>query len=136
MTGNDNDGFGLNDITQTMEVPDLTVHGDKDLPAHFRVDLDRLDGDRIAETITLTKVRTVIGRREGDAALGFDDPLLSRKHAAIEVLGSAFIQIWDLASKNGTYVNEARITTVRRIVAGDVVRMGTTRLRLVVDLEP
>jgi len=133
--GSDDD-FDPHEVTQTLHVPDLSVPGDRALPTHFRVYLEQLDGDKVARRIPLPKVRSVLGRLGGDADIKLDDPLMSRKHAAIEVLGSAFIQLWDLASRNGTFVNDARITSLRKLAAGDVIGLGATKLRVAVVLGP
>lgn len=47
----------------------------------------------------------------------------SREHAAISVSGDVAI-ITDLGSRNGTFVNERRITGPTRIVVGDKVSIG------------
>ncbi len=47
----------------------------------------------------------------------------SREHAAISVSGDVAV-ITDLGSRNGTFVNERRITGPTRIVPGDKVSIG------------
>ncbi len=47
----------------------------------------------------------------------------SREHAAISVSGDVAV-IADLGSRNGTFVNERRITGPTRIVPGDKVSIG------------
>lgn len=130
------DDFDPHDVTQTLLVPDLSMPGDRALPSHFRVYLEQLEGDNVKRTFAIPKVRSIIGRIGGDADIRIDDPVISRKHAAIEVMGSAFIQLYDLASRNGTFVNNSRITSLRKINAGDVIGIGSTKLRVVVELGP
>lgn len=52
----------------------------------------------------------------------FEDPRVSRNHAMLERRGRA-VEIVDLNSENGTFVNDERVT--RRVLAeGDTVRLG------------
>lgn len=68
----------------------------------------------------------VIGRSQGDVIL--DDPKCSTKHAQIQVLGEDQYFLADLASTNGTFLNEIRIQR-RRLRHMDVIRIGDTHLR-------
>jgi pSer/pThr/pTyr-binding forkhead associated (FHA) protein len=63
----------------------------------------------------------VIGREEADITV--EDQEISRRHAEVRPSGDA-IEIEDLGSTNGTFVNEERITGPRTLAAGDVVRVG------------
>lgn len=54
---------------------------------------------------------------------------VSRNHASVEKKGEK-IYITDLGSKNGTYVNGARITGSHVIQAGDTILIGSTKLSL------
>jgi sigma-54 dependent transcriptional regulator, acetoin dehydrogenase operon transcriptional activator AcoR len=70
-----------------------------------------------------------IGRAEGagiDVAL--DDAKLSRDHAAITRVG-VIVEIRDQESRNGTFVNGARVTS-SMLQPGDIVRIGDTLLEL------
>ncbi|MFH1709219.1 MAG: FHA domain-containing protein [Planctomycetota bacterium] len=71
---------------------------------------------------TLPEGITVVGRGE-DADIRIDSTKLSRLHARFTV-GGASIEIEDLDSKNGTFVNGARITAKRALVQGDAVRFA------------
>jgi len=69
-----------------------------------------------------------IGRDAGaDIRLEWDGKV-SRLHATLERVGS----LWTIAdeglSRNGTFVNHARVTGRRRLVRGDLVRIGETEL--------
>ncbi|MBL8682279.1 MAG: FHA domain-containing protein [Myxococcales bacterium] len=57
----------------------------------------------------------------GDGAL--DGPLVSRKHARIEVDAAGNLSLCDLGSANGTWVNGARVA-LASLEAGDIVRVG------------
>jgi DNA-binding winged helix-turn-helix (wHTH) protein len=67
----------------------------------------------------------VIGRDPG-AAIWVDSSLASRRHAAL-VVTPASITVEDLGSRNGTFVNGARIDAVSRLVHGDELRVGPAR---------
>lgn len=71
----------------------------------------------------LTATPIVIGRSH-DADLSFpDDTYLSSRHAEVwSAEGIAMVS--DLASTNGTQVNDQRITEATTLVPGDRVRMG------------
>ena len=69
----------------------------------------------------------VLGR--GDADIVIDDPEISRRHALMSTRDGA-IEIEDLDSLNGTWVNERRIGSAVRLAAGDVVRLGQTTMEV------
>ena len=72
---------------------------------------------------------TLLGRDAG-AGINLDgDDYVSARHARLEPrLDGTWIE--DLGSTNGTFVNGARVEGARRLQAGDVVRIGSTELRL------
>jgi pSer/pThr/pTyr-binding forkhead associated (FHA) protein len=63
----------------------------------------------------------VIGRE--DAGLTIEDEELSRKHAVVRIVGSG-VEIEDLGSRNGTFVNGRRIDAVTQLGGGDSLRLG------------
>ncbi|HMI98622.1 MAG TPA: FHA domain-containing protein [Gaiellaceae bacterium] len=69
----------------------------------------------------------VIGR-EG-AAITIDDSELSRRHAAVRPVEGG-IEIEDLGSLNGTYVNGRRIDAPTRLAGGDSIKLGQSVLEL------
>ena len=71
----------------------------------------------------------VIGRDPASAALVIEDPEASRRHASLIPEGQS-LNVEDLGSTNGTFVNGARVTAKRLLQPGDVVRIGQTELRL------
>jgi predicted component of type VI protein secretion system len=71
---------------------------------------------------------TLIGRVEADVAL--DDPKISRRHAILRS-GQRGIEIEDLSSTNGTWVNGQRIEARVLLTAGDLVKVGDTRLEVI-----
>lgn len=73
-----------------------------------------------------------IGRAR-DADLRLADDCVSRKHARISILRSETgktLTIADLDSANGTFVNQERILAIRPLGVGDLIGIGSTRLRL------
>ena len=69
----------------------------------------------------------VIGR-EG-AAVTVADSELSRRHAAVRPVDGG-IEIEDLGSLNGTYVNGQRIDAPTRLAGGDSIKLGQSVLEL------
>jgi pSer/pThr/pTyr-binding forkhead associated (FHA) protein len=64
----------------------------------------------------------VLGRQ---ADLVIDDPQVSRRHATVRPAGDR-LEVEDLGSLNGTWVNGARIDGPARLGPGDRVRLGDT----------
>jgi len=69
----------------------------------------------------------VIGR-EG-AAVTIEDSELSRRHAAVRPVDGG-VEIEDLGSLNGTFVNGQRIEAPTRLAGGDSVKIGQSILEL------
>jgi pSer/pThr/pTyr-binding forkhead associated (FHA) protein len=103
-----------------------------------RVDAERrgtpfvlfLDGDghqRIAELDAAAEVLSV-GREPGsDVRLDWDEEV-SRTHALLEPVGSAWTLVDDGLSRNGSFVNGRRVQGRRRLEDGDAITVGTTLL--------
>lgn len=73
----------------------------------------------------------VIGRDPGSAALVVEDPEVSRRHASLIPEGQS-VNVEDLGSTNGTFVNGERLVGARVLVPGDRLRVGTTVLEVAV----
>jgi pSer/pThr/pTyr-binding forkhead associated (FHA) protein len=69
-----------------------------------------------------------IGRSE-ESDIFLVDPSVSRNHAVLDISPIA-VEVEDLNSTNGTFVNGERITGKRRVVSGDVLTFGNTQMRL------
>jgi pSer/pThr/pTyr-binding forkhead associated (FHA) protein len=79
-------------------------------------------GDRIIlgeETLTIGRLPS--------CDIPVPDPNVSRKHAEIRPSGAGYVVV-DLGSTNGTRVNGATVNE-RKLTDGDVIAVGTTRLR-------
>jgi len=94
----------------------------------LEVGLVFLEGQYKGKGYRIKKTPTVIGRTNGDVII--PDGRVSRKHAELEVLGPGQYSLKDLASTNGTQVNDRRISTTR-LENGDVVSFGGTKLKFV-----
>lgn len=67
----------------------------------------------------------VVGREDADLVL--PDSEVSRNHAALRPTDDG-IEIEDLGSMNGTFVNGERISAVTRVTADATIRLGQTML--------
>ena len=81
-----------------------------------------LAGRRVEVTSAL-----VLGRQAADLVI--EDPQVSRRHASVRPAGDA-LEVEDLGSRNGTWVNGARVGGVTRLAPGDQVRLGDTVLEV------
>jgi sigma-B regulation protein RsbU (phosphoserine phosphatase) len=70
--------------------------------------------------------RVTVGRDE-DNDISFSDTMVSRRHARFEQRGGSLYLV-DLASTNGTYVNDVRIQGEKILRDGDVISMGGASL--------
>jgi pSer/pThr/pTyr-binding forkhead associated (FHA) protein len=69
----------------------------------------------------------VIIGRNADCDLVLDDDSVSRHHAALEQLGGVW-QIHDLGSRNGTWINGAKLMGEQALRHSDTVNVGRVRL--------
>ena len=84
------------------------------------------DGTEIARRI-LPPGAYLVGRA-ADCALRFDDPALSGQHARLEVGDGGTVNVEDLSSENGTFLNEERISAAATWTPGTPMRVGDTVL--------
>ncbi len=85
------------------------------------------DGPQADERIEV-ETELVLGREGADVVL--DDSELSRRHLRVRPTDGA-VEIEDLDSLNGTWVNGTRISRPVTLAPGDVVLLGTTVVELV-----
>jgi hypothetical protein len=78
------------------------------------------------QEVDLAKDEILIGRGP-ECHVTIDDPMLSRRHARIE-LGGAGPVIEDLRSRNGTQLNGAALVGSATLQDGDRIRLGTQEL--------
>ena len=65
----------------------------------------------------------MLGRE--DAGITVDDAELSRRHAVVRIVDGR-VEIEDLGSLNGTFVNGEQISGTRGLAGGDTIRIGAT----------
>ncbi len=87
-----------------------------------------LDGTGGSQHVEIVGHVTV-GRGD-DADLLIDDPEISRAHAVLLASGDG-LEIEDLGSMNGTWVNGDRITGSTALSPTDVIKIGTTRIEVI-----
>ena len=80
------------------------------------------------EVLTLDSHPLTIGRGQANDIPLTVDEYASGRHARFEPRRDG-IFVEDIGSTNGTFVNGIRVTRERRLVPGDVVRIGETDLR-------
>ena len=84
------------------------------------------DGEPEKTFRILPGVSRTIGRSTG-ADFILDAALVSRVHCQLIALGDGALELRDLESTNGTYVNGSRVETAR-LVSGDKVQVGRVEL--------
>ena len=90
-----------------------------------------IDGVVIKE-VQLTKERTTVGRRPYNDIV-IDNLAVSGEHAVIHMLGQD-VEIEDLGSTNGTYVN-AKAVKRQELRNGDTIEVGKYKIRFLHDAE-
>jgi DNA-binding winged helix-turn-helix (wHTH) protein len=78
--------------------------------------------------IPLEAGETIIGRDPG-AAVFLDDKSVSRRHARI-IISEEGATLEDLGSKNGTYLQDARVESRLPLSDGDKIRVGSVPLTM------
>jgi pSer/pThr/pTyr-binding forkhead associated (FHA) protein len=81
----------------------------------------------LAGTRVEVETEVVVGREA--AALTIEDAEISRRHAALRLRGE-ILELEDLGSLNGTFVNGQRIEEATILKAGDIVKLGRTTLEV------
>ncbi|HZI94505.1 MAG TPA: FHA domain-containing protein [Patescibacteria group bacterium] len=101
------------------------------MPEGITVALEVTDGPARGQVYHLDRRLVVIGREEGEVQLA--DPMISRRHASLEIHDLETIILRDLSSTNGTYHNDQLIAFCK-LEDGDEIRLGSTILTVAVDL--
>ncbi len=89
--------------------------------AGLDLSLVRVEGPTRGQAFKITKSPVVVGRKEGDMIV--HDGRVSSKHAQLDVAGPRIYTLKDLASTNGTTVNDRPIS-VGHLQDGDVISFG------------
>jgi pSer/pThr/pTyr-binding forkhead associated (FHA) protein len=89
-----------------------------------------VSGPGAGAVFAIDRERVLVGRGPGvDRA--FDDPAMSRQHAAIEFCGTGF-RLRDLGSTNGTLLNGAAVQSAE-LCHGDCFEIGGRRFLLAIE---
>ena len=89
-----------------------------------------ISGRHRGRRIPVPSTGIVLGREGRLAAFFRDDPLVSRGHAQVYLAGDRSVQVADLNSTNGTFVNGEAIRSLTRMAGKDVLRIGSISMRL------
>jgi class 3 adenylate cyclase len=104
----------------------------EDRPATTAVLISRRH-DGAGKEYPLAGETTTIGRAD-DNDIVLDVPGASRRHAVIRVHGVTHV-IEDMESKNGTWVNDVRVTDNAYVSDGDVIRFGAAEFTFRIGTE-
>jgi hypothetical protein len=85
-----------------------------------------LSGPRAGEELEVDK-DLVVGREKADVEI--EDSGVSRQHATFRPTGDG-LEVEDMGSTNGTYVNGDKITGTKQLEPGDFVTIGGTTLEI------
>ena len=91
-----------------------------------RIDLALRNSDRV---FALEEGESLTAGRTSQCEMQLDDPSVSRRHCTFTLLSDGRLQVKDLESANGTFVNERQVTeAIAR--AGDLIRLGAALLEV------
>lgn len=109
----------VSDVPTAIAIPSARL----DPEAHGTPCLIVLYGRPLGRRLPLDRPEVIVGRSD-TAAIQVDEDWVSREHARIEVRERG-CTLEDLGSTNGTWVNDARVTTTA-LADGDLIRVGQT----------
>ena len=89
-----------------------------------------ISGRHRGRRIPVPSTGIVLGRESRLASFFRDDPLVSRRHTQVHVADDRSVQVADLDSTNGTFVNGEAISSLTRLADKDVLRIGSIDMRL------
>ncbi|HTZ76089.1 MAG TPA: FHA domain-containing protein [Candidatus Aquilonibacter sp.] len=98
------------------------------LPQNAVIKIAVIQGARPGAEHELSRPLMTIGRLGGGADIEIEDPEVSRLHCSIEVRRDAIL-LQDLHSKNGTFIDDARVFA-SRIDESKPFRVGSTLLKI------
>jgi predicted component of type VI protein secretion system len=87
-----------------------------------------VSGKSAGRAITVKRSRLLIGRAE-DCDIRPLSEDVSRRHCAV-IVGPAAVWVEDLGSRNGTFVDGARITGKVQVADGALIRVGSLELKV------
>lgn len=117
---------GTVDSTRTYVESQRQLHPDGPLPGLLLV---FSGGVPRCEALAVPSTGLVLGRGHG----GLEDPHLSREHALVS-LTEGDLSVKDLGSRNGTFINGARVNAALPLTSSDVLRVGESVFLACTDL--
>lgn len=102
------------------------------IPQHLEISLRVVEGEEKGTVYPVTKPRFLIGRANSDVVI--NDARVSRVHCALEVSAEG-VEIRDLESTNGTFVDEKAIQTAV-LANGATFRVGSHLFQLIIANKP
>jgi predicted nucleic acid-binding Zn-ribbon protein len=102
------------------------------IPQNMEISVKVLEGEEKGTVYPVTKPRCLIGRTNADVAI--NDSQVSRVHCALEVSAEG-IELRDLDSTNGTFVDEKAIQTAA-LSNGSTFRVGSHIFQLRIVNKP
>lgn len=91
-------------------------------------------GNNAGKEIPVATSQFLIGRSD-DCQLRPKSDAISRNHCTILTDGEQ-VTIRDLNSRNGTFINDERVTTDRPLQNGDKLRLGKLEFEILIKVEP
>ena len=91
--------------------------------------LEVLNGNQKGEKKEFSSSDVIKIGRGMDSRLQILDPSASKKHALLKKGFLDHVYLEDKQSRNGTFVNEERITKKYALQNGDIIRIGYTEIR-------
>ena len=97
-------------------------------PSNIAIILEVIRGEDVGKKFEVAKGSIFIGRLDTDIMIRDTD--VSRRHMLLETFGKDQIFVRDLASTNGTFVNDKKIVNAK-VRHGDIITIGNTKLKLI-----
>ncbi|MFO8057674.1 MAG: FHA domain-containing protein [bacterium] len=99
-----------------------------ELPDNLAVALEVIEGPDKGKKLKLARRSTIIGRGK-QADFVTDDPKVSNRHCQVEIHNKDKMTIKDLASANGTRLNNRYVSAVK-LRDKDVIHIGDSKIKL------
>lgn len=93
-----------------------------------------LNGRDVGKVLDASAGPVILLGRAASNTLRVRDPQASRVHCRIDVTTEG-LTLRDAQSGNGTFVNEERLEGVRKLVDGDTIALGGTKIRVLIETE-
>lgn len=93
-----------------------------------------LNGRDVGKVLDASAGPVILMGRAASNTLRVRDPQASRVHCRIDVTTEG-LTLRDAQSGNGTFVNEERLEGPRKLLDGDTISLGETRIRVLIETE-